>query len=353
MNLKTARMSYFDACVELLRNGKYSNTTKMLTNSILTFDMSDLAQNEVALMTNRVTNKKSSVKYAIAEFLWYASRRRTIELIVPFGKIWGKMTDENGLVNSNYGYQIFNNQNVKEKIKELIKFGKADFYIVSYENIESRQDATCNNLVRLFLRDGVISAEIYARSIDLLFGYPYDILSAQIFIRYAQNELNSAHNIKTKASTIDMMIHNMHIYLSNLVDMNDYAASQFDSHEYFVMNSDKLFDSFDNLDSALMSAYDVETIRDSLAADDSFVQTKKLTQYINMAQTEKQNVRVYQISYKDFIMMIDIENLGRAYRVAEYLRKDKFDRKTTILNDGKLLYVDLIDYDTLEVTEIA
>lgn len=353
MNLKTTNMSYFDACVELMRSGVYSPTTKMLINSGITFDMRELGQNEIAIMANRVTNKRSSVKYAIAEFLWYASRRRTIELIEPFGKIWGKMTDSEGLVNSNYGYQIFHNQDVEEKLKELIEFGKADFYIASHENIESRQDATCNNLVRLYLKDGIISAEVYARSIDLLFGYPYDILSAQIFIRYIQRALRSKFGIDTKASTINMLIHNMHVYLSNLVGIDDYHATQFNSYEHFVMNSDMLFESFENLGADSITLEDVEEIRERLSSDDSFVTIRNLAQNVSMIQTERSNVRVYQMSYEDLIMMIDIENLGRAYRVVEYLRKDKFDRKNAILNDGKLLYVDLIDRNTLEVTEIA
>lgn len=127
--------------------------------------------------------KESSMKYAIAEAFWYRSKRQSIELIEPFGSIWNSMTDKHGLVNSNYGYQICHNQNVDAKIEKLYLSGVCSFDILSLDNVEAEHDVPCNNrIICLFdKRHGRLDIRVFARSIDMIYGLPYDMFAAQGF----------------------------------------------------------------------------------------------------------------------------------------------------------------------------
>ena len=56
-------------------------------------------------------SRKFSNDYAIAEWLWYLSKDSRIHNIGKLAKIWTIIQDSTGMVESNYGYHMFSNNN--------------------------------------------------------------------------------------------------------------------------------------------------------------------------------------------------------------------------------------------------
>ena len=80
-------------------------------------------------MDNKIINKERNWKldYAEAEWRWYLSENRNInklgEIYGKIPEIWKRMADENGDVNSNYGWQWGRNDQI-DMVVETLKHKK-------------------------------------------------------------------------------------------------------------------------------------------------------------------------------------------------------------------------------------
>lgn len=68
-------------------------------------------------MDNIIHNKwrKASPVYLAQENLWYLSGNRDVESIAKYAPFWRSIANEDGTVNSNYGYYLFNIKNEEGK----------------------------------------------------------------------------------------------------------------------------------------------------------------------------------------------------------------------------------------------
>ena len=168
---------------------------------------------------------KTYLSYALAEAEWYMHKDRTVDFISQYGPIWKNMTDENGLVNSNYWYQIDTNQTIKPLQK-----GSNIYRIITEENSKSKYDVPCNNVVDFNLKNGCCNIYVLSRSIDLVYGLPFDMFAFQGFARKLGAE---------KIGVIDFTIIDAHIYKSMLpkLDVNkiddNYLCVQYEDTSYY------------------------------------------------------------------------------------------------------------------------
>lgn len=338
--------SYKTLANNIIDYGMQSRMTQFLKHESIELDVSHLDDRMVCLPRYRATGKVSSIKYAIAETIWYASRQRQTSLIAKFGPIWKQMEDSNGLVNSNYGYQIFNNQDFEEKSAELIRKKKVRFLIASDENQHSRTDLVCNNAVDIYLDDeNQLSVRVVARSIDLIFGYPYDMFAAQLFVRYLQRYLMNKLNISTSFKNLRFDIENVHIYKRNISSIQE--IKDFNDTEFIVIDSEEIFSAIEKLDFETLDVSDVVAIRETLAQKAKIVDLR--------AMNERSN-EIRRFIYRDTKPLLlqhrlfgkDVEysrSIDRFNQVIEYLREDKFDRKNLIKYEDSLLYVTRIKHE--------
>lgn len=171
---------------------KFTNYTLMLQQCLLAINLKNNTHSlgpTIFQVCNGNRNKimfpesrlglKTYLSYALAEAEWYIQRDRHVDWIGKYGPIWYNMRDENGLVNSNYGYQIVNNNDDFSQLE----IGEQRVYkIINHENIRSKNDVPCNNFIVVHRRTSEqVDCYSLARSIDLIYGLPFDMIALQGF----------------------------------------------------------------------------------------------------------------------------------------------------------------------------
>lgn len=120
------------------------------------------------------------------ELAWYLTQSRNVNDIkgkVP--KIWQDVSDEDGNINSNYGWCIFsdeNNSQFRRAMDALIANEYTRQAVMIYtrptmhqESVhKGRYDFLCTNTVQLIIRDNVMHYVVNMRSSDAVFGYKGD-----------------------------------------------------------------------------------------------------------------------------------------------------------------------------------
>ena len=165
---------------------------------------------------NKIINKERNWKqeYAEAEWQWYLSGNRNIaklgELYGKVPEIWKRMADEDGNVNSNYGWQWKRNQ----QIEHVINLLKRDKYtrqaaISIYdakEHYDYKNDTPCTYAVQFTILHGRLDMCVTMRSNDLWYGFCNDQYCFSKLQKMVSDELNIEPGIYYHFA------HNMHLY---------------------------------------------------------------------------------------------------------------------------------------------
>tara|TARA_R100000687_G_scaffold53787_1_gene42719 strand:- start:217 stop:900 length:684 start_codon:yes stop_codon:yes gene_type:complete len=165
--------------------------------------------------------------YAEAEWQWYLSGDRNVEKlgeiygIVP--KIWEKMADPAGHVNSNYGYQwerSYQLDKVVAKIKAQSDTRQAVISIYDGKEIGYyRRDTPCTTAIQFSVINNRLEMCVTMRSNDLWFGFCND--------QYCFSELQKLVSERTgyKQGGYHHFVHNIHIYEAQL-DKNSFLQKR-------------------------------------------------------------------------------------------------------------------------------
>lgn len=129
--------------------------------------------------------RKMPIRYAIGELLWYNSRNNTAKAIEPFSKFWNKISNEDGTVNSNYGYCIHDKfgfdqwEMVKQLLKNTPNTRQAILHIKEPRDIISNptKDLNCTISLQFLLRNNKLDMITTMRSNDIWLGLPYDVFN--------------------------------------------------------------------------------------------------------------------------------------------------------------------------------
>ena len=146
--------------------------------------------------------------YIDRELKWYRSMSRNVNDI-PGGtpEIWKMVADRNGMINSNYGWCIYSEENgyqFSKVVDELVKSPLSRRATMIYTrpsmhvdyNKNGMSDFMCTNVVQYFIRKGQLHASVYMRSNDAIFGYKND----WAWQRYVQKEV--LQSINGKCNTV-------------------------------------------------------------------------------------------------------------------------------------------------------
>lgn len=124
--------------------------------------------------------------YVQREIEWYKSMSRNVNDI-PGGApaAWKACSSKDGIINSNYGYLIWSNENhnqykhVLEELKRAPESRRAEMIytrpsIWNEYNQDGMSDFICTDSVQYFIRNGKLLADVRMRSNDVVFGYKND-----------------------------------------------------------------------------------------------------------------------------------------------------------------------------------
>jgi len=129
--------------------------------------------------------------YIEKEKEWYLSQSLNVNKIPkPVPKIWQEVADEDGMINSNYGYLVFSPENQSQfafcmsQLKKdpytrraVIQFNRPE--MVHDYSYRGRNDYICTYAYQFFIREGKLDLIVYMRSLDMIYGYPNDRAWAQ------------------------------------------------------------------------------------------------------------------------------------------------------------------------------
>lgn len=163
-------------------------------------------------------------EYVARELEWYRSMSLNVEDI-PGGPpaIWKQVADVNGIINSNYGWCIYSEENgyqFTKVVEELSKSPLSRRAIMIYTrpsmhieyNLNGMSDFMCTNTVQYYIRGGQLHASVYMRSNDAIFGYKNDYA----WQRYVQKELldavNRTNNTVYALGNLYWNVGSLHIY---------------------------------------------------------------------------------------------------------------------------------------------
>ena len=158
--------------------------------------------------------RKWSADYAEAEWQWYLSGDRSIEKLGEiYGKIpeiWKQMADEDGCVNSNYGWQWMRNAqlaNVVNILRDEKDTRQATISIYDGKEIHKYEyDTPCTYAVQFTIIDGLLCMSVYMRSNDLWYGFCNDQY------QFSQLQELVASMLGIEIGWYYHHAHNMHLY---------------------------------------------------------------------------------------------------------------------------------------------
>jgi len=166
--------------------------------------------------------REFNIEYAEAEWQWYLSGdRSTAKLGEIYGKIpqiWQRMSDGNGNVNSNYGWQWergWQLDKVVAQLKNNTETRQAAISIYDGKEIgKYKYDTPCTYAVQFTVVKNKLNMCVVMRSNDLWYGFCND-----------QYCFSMLQNLVCNRTGIDMgtyyhFAHNLHIYNDKLPEQN-------------------------------------------------------------------------------------------------------------------------------------
>ncbi|MEP7166443.1 MAG: thymidylate synthase [Candidatus Woesebacteria bacterium] len=167
-----------------------------------------------------ITNKYRgfSLRYGIAEWLWYERGSNSLEEISFYSKFWKKVSDDGKTVNSAYGYRIFGNNTEHSVnqwdfvIKELVidkESRRAVIMLISPRDmLKPTKDFLCTAFLQFFIRNERLYLSVNMRSNDLILGFANDVFAFTLFqekmlielrAHYPQLQLGMYHHFSTSS----------------------------------------------------------------------------------------------------------------------------------------------------------
>ena len=194
---------------------------KKFDNTMAMFNQGFTIENPLdRIITNEARN--FNIEYAEAEWQWYLSGEPTIDTLgsiygkIP--KIWQKMADENGKVNSNYGAQWERGWQL-DKVVAMLKNNpntrQAAISIYDGKEMSSyKYDTPCTYAVQFTVINNKLNMCVTMRSNDLWFGFCID--------QYCFSKLQELVSERTgyEIGSYYHFAHNLHLYEDQLPEQN-------------------------------------------------------------------------------------------------------------------------------------
>lgn len=201
--IKYDNASTFFACAfqEIMSHGATVDGTKAIYGASFSI---------VNPLDNIITSRKWSHEYAKLEWIWYLSENPSIEWIKEKAKLWQIMADENGFVNSNYGYQWARTRQLNRVLKQLYDRPNTRRASISiYDGKETHlyeKDTPCTYALGFNILHGKLLMYISMRSCDLVYGFCNDQYCFSMLHQLVANALG------LKVGTATWSIQSLHIY---------------------------------------------------------------------------------------------------------------------------------------------
>lgn len=146
--------------------------------------------------------------YIRKELQWYIKGSKTDLSITEHAAIWSNCVDENGEIQSNYGF--YYNAQIDKVLRELTDDPDSRRAVVHiFDNVHLYPDAPdvpCTLTMQFFVRQGLLHSMVNMRSQDAVFGLRNDIPAFQMF------KLRTATALGYQPGELYLNVGSFHIY---------------------------------------------------------------------------------------------------------------------------------------------
>ncbi|ATV46293.1 dCMP hydroxymethylase [Lake Baikal phage Baikal-20-5m-C28] len=162
--------------------------------------------------------------YVARELEWYRSLSLNVNDI-PGGPpaIWQQVADKNGMINSNYGWCVYSNNNGNQftkVVQELCESPLSRRAVMIYTRPTMHEDYKkngmsdfmCTNTVQYYLRRGMLHASVYMRSNDAIFGYKNDYAWQKYLQKEVLDAINRRCNSVYSLGDLFWNVSSLHVY---------------------------------------------------------------------------------------------------------------------------------------------
>jgi len=194
----------FEKLYNIINNsGKITKDTKAI------FNVGFYIENPLdRIITTKFRNFNSD--YAEFEWQWYLSGNADATEIAKKAKIWYRCMDQNGYVNSNYGYQWNKGKQLDYVINELSKNKDSRRASISIYDAKDRynfdNDTPCTYAINFRILDNKLNMSVMMRSNDLWYGFGND--------QYCFSKLQElvANKLGIEVGSYFHFVNDMHLY---------------------------------------------------------------------------------------------------------------------------------------------
>ena len=167
-------------------------------------------------LENYIFNKERNWKpdYAEAEWQWYLSGDPSIDKLGDiYGKvppIWERMADSKRCVNSNYGWQMYRNDQLDYVVAKLKNEKDTRHAAISIYDCKEhkyyRKDTPCTYAIQFTIYNDVLNMAVLMRSNDLWYGFCNDQYCFSMIQKLVADRLN------IEVGEYYHYAHNFHLY---------------------------------------------------------------------------------------------------------------------------------------------
>jgi len=222
LNFENASDAFHDLYWRIVRDGVDFAGTKALFN--VGFYIENPVLNSIK---DGKVKRKWSIEYAEAEWQWYLVGLPNIKMLGEiYGKIpeiWKRMANDEGYVNSNYGYQWQRGHEHKSQLDYVIELLKdnpetrqaAISIYDGKEHPDYKTDTPCTYAIQFTILDDKLNMSVVMRSNDLWYGFCNDQY------QFSNLQLLVAQKTGYEVGTYYHFAHNLHLYDNKLPVMNE------------------------------------------------------------------------------------------------------------------------------------
>lgn len=250
---------YYDLLRDVVIDGNPFGGTRELLNVAYVIPIHENVYERPIVFPRQRAHKSFSESYMLKELYWYSTGNISADhagnTLAP---MWRNMADENGNVQSNYGYQLSVNEpwlfDDDEFTARLIPDGDetvkyASLNIGNAYNSSIHSDTICNTRVDVRVERSIdeydrtmyhVRLRVVSRSLDIIFGLPYDMCFFQALGHWIATRLSRVtHNLSALSG---LMFHAMsiHMYNKHVADyctyVNEFGSSFGEPSGYSYIN---------------------------------------------------------------------------------------------------------------------
>ena len=147
--------------------------------------------------------RRFSLRYAVAEWLWYQRSSNRLDEIAHYAKFWESVSDDGEAVNSAYGYRLTGRHPaapvnqwqyvVDELTRDRASRRAVALIALPADMTAPTKDFPCTLVLQFMIRGNQLHVSVHMRSNDLVWGFTNDVFAFTMMQEYLLAQLQGVY----------------------------------------------------------------------------------------------------------------------------------------------------------------